>query len=72
MVLYYVLLIRVCLEYIYLDVYRNGLSFCAIFNFFTNSLCSDLPGFLTRLQLNTPDWVREALAEFMGTFILLV
>ncbi|CAB4001694.1 aquaporin-3-like, partial [Paramuricea clavata] len=33
---------------------------------------SDLPRFLARLKLNTPPWLREALAEFMGTFILLV
>ncbi|XP_028408484.1 aquaporin-3-like isoform X2 [Dendronephthya gigantea] len=33
---------------------------------------SDLPIVLRKLRLNTPEWVREALAEFMGTFILLV
>ncbi|CAB4001695.1 Hypothetical predicted protein, partial [Paramuricea clavata] len=32
---------------------------------------NDLPRFLARLKLNTPPWLREALAEFMGTFILL-
>ena len=42
------------------------------FTYLTAPLNSDLPRFLSRLKLITPQWVREALAEFMGTFILLV
>ncbi|XP_046840101.1 aquaporin-3-like isoform X2 [Xenia sp. Carnegie-2017] len=33
---------------------------------------SDLPTFLQKSNFRTPEWLREALAEFMGTFILVV